>query len=341
MPDPSPPPARERLLFAATVLLLAGAAVWLGSRFPGMPLDFDLQWQAGRALRAGENPYEAVGPGRAFPFPFGMYYPLPATVVTLPLSFLPLLAGRAVFILGSAALLAWAATRKGTYLLPMFVSGAFLHACLLGQWSPLLTASLLLPGLAVFAVVKPNLGAALALASGSRHYIRAAAAGALLLSVAASALHPGWLGDWLRVLASTPENSHTAPVLKLGGPILLLALLRWRDPEGRLLAGLACVPQTGLLTDTLPLFLVCRTAREGWMLAALSWVALAVQTGLVGRMLTPEIVGPDPIAAFNVYRETVATWLIWLIYMPALVIVLRRPHGEHVFIPAPPQPATV
>jgi hypothetical protein len=68
------------------------------------------------------------------------------------------------------------------------------------------------------------------------------------------------------------ESIHVAPVLRPGGWLLLLALIRWRTPEGRLLAALACVPQTGGLYDTLPLFLTIRHRAQGYALAALGFV---------------------------------------------------------------------
>ena len=55
---------------------------------------------------------------------------------------------------------------------------------------------------------------------------------------------------------------------------MLLAILRWRRPEARLLIALACVPQSMLLYETVPLFLVPRTFRESALLVALSYVAL-------------------------------------------------------------------
>ena len=100
--------------------------------------------------------------------------------------------------------------------------------------------------------------------------------------------------------------------MRPGGVLLLLALLRWRRPEARLLAALACVPHLAVLYDTVPLFLACRARWEAWLLVALSYVTLVVTI----NMVTP---GMGLVAALA------RTWpaLLLLMYLPVLVLVLR------------------
>ena len=61
------------------------------------------------------------------------------------------------------------------------------------------------------------------------------------------------------------------PLLYWGGPLMLLALLRWRRPEARLLAALSCVPHTPELYESLYLFLVPASMWQGALLAALNY----------------------------------------------------------------------
>jgi hypothetical protein len=99
-----------------------------------------------------------------------------------------------------------------------------------------------------------------------------------------------------------------------GGPLALLALLRWRRTEARLLVALACVPQSLMLYDTVPLFLVPRTFRESALLVALSYIAL----GAVTRG------GPYPdIAHYALASGRVTTVLL---YLPCVAMVLKRPN---------------
>ena len=103
--------------------------------------------------------------------------------------------------------------------------------------------------------------------------------GALLAAVGFTVvtlvLWPWWPREWLAQLSTVTHMS--APVTRWGGPLLLLAALRWRRPEARLLLGLSCIPQTPVVYEAVPLFLLVTTLREG--------VALLVVTVLLGLVL--------------------------------------------------------
>lgn len=305
------PPRPLPIRIALAIVLGGLAAALVATRSAAHVSDFDHVLAAARALRAGASPYAAVGPGRAFFWPWGLYYPLPAVLVAWPVSYLPVVAARATFFGLSTALLAFAITRDGFHRLPLFASGAMLAAAGVVQWAPLVTAAALLPWLSALLVVKPNLGAALWLASPSR---RAAVGGAVLL-LASLAVWPTWVAEWLVALS---QNRHMRPpLLSWAGPPLLLALLRWRRPEARLLLLLACVPQTVALYDTLPLFLVPAT----WLESA----ALALLTHLA--QLTTLRLGP--YSSFESFSRVASQVNVALVFLPCLVMVLRRPNrGE-------------
>jgi hypothetical protein len=99
-----------------------------------------------------------------------------------------------------------------------------------------------------------------------------------------------------------------------GGPLVLLALLKWRRPEARLLAAMACVPHTLLPYETLPLFLVPQTWLEACVL--LAGTTLAVILHGVGA----------PYASATEWVAASGVWTIWCVYLPCLVMVLRRPN---------------
>ncbi|HEU5304214.1 MAG TPA: hypothetical protein VFU40_06170, partial [Gemmatimonadales bacterium] len=94
---------------------------------------------------------------------------------------------------------------------------------------------------------------------------------------------------------------------------LLLGLLKWRRPDGRLLAALALVPQTTALYETLPLALLCRNRPQAAGFAALTMLAHLLY------LLGPQ--GPWPVGA-----EFQWWVLLGLVYLPGLVLVLRRPN---------------
>jgi len=65
--------------------------------------------------------------------------------------------------------------------------------------------------------------------------------------------------------------------------------------------------------EALPLFLMVTTLREG--------VVLLVLTVLMGP-----IINNRPPMAYNDWMAMSGFWMIWLVYLPCLVMVLRRPN---------------
>jgi hypothetical protein len=265
--------------------------------------DFVIFWTAGRALVHGADPYQAVAAlDRGYPF----FYPMPAAMAMVPFGLFSWPTALILFMALSGGLLGLAALRHGRGLGPALLSAGFLNAVVEGQWTPLLVSAAVLPWVSPLLVTKPSIGLALWTWRPSRV---AVAGGAALLALSI-AIQPSWPGTWLAALRAT---NHVAPVLRPGGFILLLALLRWRTPEGRLLAALACVPHTSSLFETLPLFLIPRTRLQGYALACLSFAALATkQYTLSGATLEAKIASGWPA-------------LFVFLWLPALVLVFYPP----------------
>ncbi|MFL5575712.1 MAG: hypothetical protein ACJ79S_07090, partial [Gemmatimonadaceae bacterium] len=297
---PAPPPTRAR---RALVALLAG--VWGFSlaylvlrTFPDKVAgDFTTAWRAALALLQGQDPFQVIRPS-AYPFDYPMYYPLPAAFVGFPFATLrPAFAG-ALFFGGSSALLGYVATRESYARLPLFLSVPYLFAAHGTQWAPLIMAVAMLPGpWQGWLVAKPNLGLALWL---WRPTWKGVLGGALILA-ASIALLPSWPLDWLHNARSSPFAR--VPLATLPGPILLLAALRWRTPEGRLLLAMACIPQFPFFYDALPLWLVARTQREALNLTWCSWAAFAGWLAFSFDWTTR-----------NVLMPTALPWVVALIY---------------------------
>ncbi len=295
--------------------LISASICWLAYRIPpASTSDFELIWIGARALLSGEDPY-AVVPTTGTQYP--LYYPLTAIVLGVPFAPLPFAWARVVWAGLSGAAFAWAALRYGRGLPAALLSANFLNAVIQGQWSPLLIAGAILPPLSWVLAAKPSIGGALFVAFPSR---RAVITGLALVAISL-AVSPTWPARWAE---SVRALIHVSPVRSPGGIILLLALLRWRNPEARLLAGLACVPQIIGLYDTLPLFLIPRTRWQGYALAGLSYVAAFGQVVAVPR--TPGM----PLEAMLAARWP---FIFVCLYLPALVMVLLPRSVE----PRPPQ----
>lgn len=314
------PLTRHRLAFALFVGAASAAYVFLYARHnPGFRSDFDQVWAAARALLHRENPYEVIGYNKPFFQPWPIYYPLPAAVLLAPLGALPLLVARCLFVGGSAAILAWAITRDGWSRIPAFLSISFMVSIELAQWSILLAAAVLLPGLSWVGIAKPNWGVAIVASASSPRIWKPLIVGAAVLLVISFAMQPHWVADWQRTVQSA--NFFRAPLTLPFGFVMLAALLRWRRPEARLLLAIACVPQTPGLYDALVLFTIPRSTRETLALVVASF---AVFFALGLRW---------PWPTGDVWMADVARFTLWFMYLPAVAMVLRRPNEGGLPIP--------
>jgi hypothetical protein len=321
--DPSPDRA-ERMAVGLALAAITGAFYWGGSSSPEYYSDLDQVWHGSRALFHGHDPYSVVGRGLDADQVFPLYYPIPALVAYLPFAALPLAVARTLFVAVSAGLLAYAITLDGWHRLPLFLSGAYLGALMTAQWSPLLTAAFLLPWLGPVLTLKPNLGLAIATSSPAPGLLSRAALGGGALLLVSLILEPQWPVRWLALIRGAPH--FTPPVLLPGGFLVLLALLRWRRPEARLLVAMACVPHTTVSYETLPLMLVARSWKESLLLACLSFLTLLGQF----HLSDPDLLrGAEGLTAFSDFAGTIGTFLVVLVYLPATALVLRRPNkGE-------------
>jgi hypothetical protein len=281
-------------------------------QFPWHRSDFGVTWFGAGALLHGANPYALIGPGLQFDWQWRMMYPVTAMVTAIPLSFVPETVAAFLFVAISGGLLAYAITRDGWYRLPLFLSWPYAVAVGHGQWSPLFSAIWCLPSLGWLLAAKPSIGLAIFAATSSRRLMVSALIGCLILAAIGFILLPSWPLDWLASLRT--QIRVDAPILRLGGVVVLLALLRWRRPEARLLLALACVPQTIDWYETVPLMLIPNTFRESLVYS----VILSL-----GFILPPYII---PVGPEEQMDARAGVLIIAIAYLPALIMILRRPN---------------
>ncbi len=291
---------------AAIMVVLYVLHTPLGSPGP----DIDQSWFAARSLLAGEDPYVTVGPANGFGFL--LYYPLTAAVVLLPFAMLPLEVARFTWAVATAGLFGYAIGKKRPELWAVFLGAPFLIGLRNTQWAPLMTAAILLPSLGWLAPAKPNLGVVVLAGSRTRRDALVIVVGGLALVLVSLVFNPRWPLEWRHALQ---EATHIRPLgLRPGGFLMLLALLRWRDPDARLLLALALIPVNGLFYDILPAILVARTRVQAMMLMLFTLV------GWQGLRLTG---GPgfETLAHQMWYNGIV---VLWFGLIPPLVLVLLR-----------------
>ncbi|HEY8258576.1 MAG TPA: hypothetical protein VIG08_13050 [Gemmatimonadales bacterium] len=298
----------QRAIALGVVAALVGVNMaWMYAHWPlGKPgPDIDQAWWMARQILAGENPYAADRVARVFATL--IYYPMTAAVVSLPLAPLDPTPMRFVFVIGSAGLFGYAIGRMKPYLWPAFLGMPFLISLGSAQWAPLLVTGMLWSSLGWLGCVKPNLGVVMLAGARSRRDALILVGGGLLVVLVSLAILPRWPLDWLTALKA---STHFKPlVYRPGGFLLLLAALRWREPEARVLLALGLVPVTGLVYDMLPAILVCRTAGQAVVLTLVGYIPWFT----IGHSNTLED---------QMWHNGITT--LWFELMPAVAILLMR-----------------
>lgn len=316
-----PVPTRPRVGLAVVSALLAAYVTWHKNAISPIHRDVGQVWFAARSILHGVDPYPLVGPGLTYDWLYPLLYPLPAGVAFLPFGFLSVDTASILFTALTCGAFAWAVMRWGYGPLFGFYSASVHYAAEVGQFSPLFAASVVVPWLALFLVAKPTIGAAAFIARPSWW----AVAGCVVFGGIAFAINPHWPAEWMHEVARNnalwaPAVPYRAPVTFVGGPLVLLALLRWRRPEARYIAALIFVPQTVGLYEAVPLFLVPRTFGEAASLTTLSYVAF-----LAAEYVAPQAYVP-PVDAMMASGQAV----MLLLYLPAVALLLTRPNRSDV-----------
>lgn len=308
----SPPavPSRRRMFVALVVGVFSGVQTTLNLRGKPYPGDFVQVWFAARAILRGHDPYTLIGPGRPFAFDFSFRYPLSAAVVAIPVTPLDSNIACGVFVGLGLACLAWTLMRHGHAPLIGLLSASVASAIDSVQWSPLLAATIAIVPLGVVLAAKPTIGLAMFVARPSRW----ALLGGLAVIAVAFAFLPTWLVEWHDALSD--RTGISTIVSHPGGAIALLGLLKWRRPEARMLAVLACVPMTPVLYETVPLLLIPRRWWEALLLVLASYAVL----GWSMRV---------PLTDYSFYAAHMANSaavIALVLYPLATLLVLRRPN---------------
>lgn len=289
----------RRFLLVLALAFVLGGRLLLYAWMPDRAGDFDSLYDAAVRLLRGENPY----PLAAERYP----YPLPAVLLAVPLTAIPLGLARPVFDVLVGWAFVYALWRfRGPYALLAVLSGAYLLALWNGQTTPLIVAASLIPVLGFLLVVRPTTAVPLWTAYPSW----TALGGAGLFLVLSVVVLPSWPADWWRALPlGNPD--WMPPVLRLFGFVLLLAGLRWRLPEGRLIVAMALIPQSSLPYELVPLALIPASRLEMLLYVVGSWIVVAAGGLHLGR---------------GTSEWTGAGWLVTLcaVYLPMLYLVLRR-----------------
>jgi hypothetical protein len=285
---------RRRLAVSTTIGLGSGTFCWfLMSHFNQGAADFGWALRLAHSLLAGRNPYDT---------PYEQY-PLTAAFFAMPFLRLPPEVAAGLFWGISSFLLSLGLTRDGSSRLLIFLAYPYWAGILTVQWSPLIAAGAFFPLLLAATMAKPQIGLPVFLSYFNRRGLIACAVLAGLSFVA----KPAWPALWIHQLG---HYEHFIPLLIFPGPLLLLALLRSRDRDARLLLLAAVMPQRWFF-DAFTLWLIPKSRRELLTTVFISWGA-----------------GIWRWYEFPHSFDQVGRWAVIFLYLPMLFILLNRPSSK-------------
>lgn len=292
-------PTRSRVLVSIIVGFASGFLCFFLIRRLGQVADFTWSVHLAERLLQQQNPYDT---------PLEQY-PITAGFFALPFVKFPREIAAGIFYGISSGLLAFGLAREGYHRLLAFLAYPYWIGLLYVQWSPIIMAAGFFPLLMPLTMAKPQVGLPVFL---TRFSLR----GCLLcvvVAVVSLVVLPRWPLLWLGQLHN---YQHFIALLVLPGPLILLALLRYRDRDAMLLLLTACMPQRWFF-DVFILWLIPKTRREILVTVFFSWCA-----GIWRWYHAP--------GSF----DQVGRWIVLSTYLPMLAIVLLRERSSKREIPA-------
>jgi hypothetical protein len=285
---------RLRIAISAVIGLASGVFCWfLMKHFHQDAADFRWALHLAQKVLARQNPYDTSLE----------QYPLTAGIFALPFMRLqPEIAAGAFYGI-SSALLAFGLTRHSYRGLLIFLAYPYWAGLLTVQWSTIIMASAFFPWLLPATMAKPQVGLPVFLTHASRRGVAACC----LVGALSLVLMPRWPLLWI---AQIKNYEHFIPLLVLPGPLLLLALFRYRNRDAMLLLLAACMPQRWFF-DSFILWLIPKSRREIEATVFFSWGA-----GLWRWYHIP-----------HSFTE-VGRWTVIFLYLPMLIVVLLRSRSD-------------
>jgi hypothetical protein len=291
------PSLRMRIAVSFAIGVTSGLFCWyLLSRLHQGAADFQWAVHGAQRLLSRTNPYDT---------PLEQY-PVTAMLFGMPFVRVSGEVAAGVFFGISSGLLALGVTRDGFTRLLVFLAYPYWSAILTAQWSPLIMASAFFPLLLPATMAKPQVGLPVALTRLTWRGFAACVFWGILRLI----LLPRWPWLWVRQFGN---YEHFVPLLVLPGPLILLALWRYRHGDAWLLLLSAILPQRWFF-DSFTLWLIPQSRRQLIFTAAISWGA-----GIWRWYHTP--------SSFT----QVGRWTVLFIYLPMTLVVLS--HGRFHDVP--------
>jgi hypothetical protein len=291
---------RDRIILSLLIAVVTFMSSMIISNLTGVAPG-DLRYSLGLAHEwlDGNDPYL---PYKLNIDPNAVPYPFTAVLITMPIVWLPDKIAAGIFVSVGAGILSWLIlANKKNWQLMMFASWPLINSIIFYQWAPYIVSMYFTPNLLPFLFTKPQIALPFVL---TQKPSRIGILMAILLVAFSIALYPLWPFDWIKTL----HNYIGVPplfVLPLG-PLLLLALIRFREKRSWLLVLMALMPQR-MVYDQLGVLLVAKSRKQMLFLVICSWISLPA------------------LIYFGGWDYMPWGWKNWVLiesYIPGLIVVL-------------------
>lgn len=281
---------RARIVISTLIGVLAAFLCFsVMTRFHQGAADFGWSIHLAQRFLAGQNPYDT--PNEQYPFT--------AALFGIPFVRLRPEIASGIFWGLSSFFLALGLTREGYHRLFVFLAYPYWLGLLTAQWSAIIMASAFFPLLLPVTLAKPQVGLPVFLTRLSWRGLFAC----LIVGLLSLAMLPRWPWLWF---SQTGYYQHFFAILLFPGPLVLLALFRYRDRDAWLLVLTSLMPQRWFF-DSFILWLIPKSRQAIVATVAFSWCA-----GIWRAY--------HPPTSF----DQVGRWIVLSTYLPMLVIVLFR-----------------
>jgi hypothetical protein len=292
-------PLIKRLICSLVIGLISGFCCFLIRwNFYGGAGDFSWAIMAARDISNGTNPYGYQYSDIEVP------YPLTVALIGFPFTFFQQEIAAGIFFGLSSFILAYGLMKDGDFWrLQLFFSPSFFYAMAFVQWTPLIVAMIFFPLFIFMIVIKPHIALPLAF-SGLTRFKKQHLLIAIAILFGSLILMPNWPLEYIKLLKPY-QGIFPILVYSAGGPLLLLSLLKWRDPRGKLLLLMSLIPQR-MFYDQLPLWVLPTSSKEMLVLNFTGWLGFYL---------------------FFFHFRSGWNWPFWVvlfIYIPSLILLIRK-----------------
>jgi hypothetical protein len=291
---------RDRLIIAGLIGLVTSIiSIYISHLAGGDSGDFRYTLWLARDWLSGKEPYLPI----KFELDTIMVpYPFTAVLLAIPFSGLTDSIASGIFLGFGSGMLAWLILKDGcNWRLMLFLSWPFVNNLFFAQWAPYVVSLFFTPILLFMVFIKPQLALPFVLTQKPNRIGLMIAAIFLAVSLV---LYPLWPIDWIK---TTHNYIGYPPILTLPlGPLILLALIRYKEKRSWLLVFLAAMPQR-MVYDQLGVLFVAENRKQLLFLVICSWISLPV------------------LLYYNGWANVPWGWQTWIIiasYLPALLVVL-------------------